>query len=94
VAHGVRDITSWLTTVGATRSRPLVWDRHSVVPHGVMGLAPWATALGPSAVGHGGSRPASAVGHGARVWLPIQHQNLAKNVIIIQKKKERGKRRR
>jgi hypothetical protein len=71
VAHGVRDITSWPTAVGAARSGPLAWDRHSVVPHGVRGLAPWATTLGPSTVGHGGSRPASAVGHAARVWLPI-----------------------
>jgi hypothetical protein len=37
----------------------------------VAGLAPQATVSGPSAAGHGGSRPASAVGHGARVWLPI-----------------------
>jgi hypothetical protein len=71
VAHGVRDITLWPTAVGAARSGPLVWDRHSVVPHGVRGLALWATALGPSNVGHDSSRPASAVGHDARVWLPI-----------------------
>jgi hypothetical protein len=48
-----------------------VCDRHSVVPHGGRGLASWATALCPSAVGHGGSRPASAVGHDARVCLTI-----------------------
>jgi hypothetical protein len=48
VAHGVRDITSWPTAVEAARSEPLVWDRHSIVPHG-------------------GSRPASAEDHGARV---------------------------
>jgi hypothetical protein len=71
VAHGVRDITSWPTAVGAASSGPFVCDRHSVVPHGVRGLAPWATALCPSVVGHGDSRPASVVGHGARVWLPI-----------------------
>jgi hypothetical protein len=64
MAHVVRDITSWPTAVGATSSRPLVWDRHSVVPHGIRGIAPWAMALCPSAVGHGGSRPASTVGHG------------------------------
>jgi hypothetical protein len=29
VAHGVRDITSWPTVVGAASSGPLVWDRHS-----------------------------------------------------------------
>jgi hypothetical protein len=49
-----------LTAVGAARSRPLAWDRHSVVPHSVRDLASWATALGPS-----------VVGHDARVWLPI-----------------------
>jgi hypothetical protein len=75
-------MTSWPTAVGGARSGPLAWDRHSVVPHDARVLASWATALGPSvvghggsrpasAVGHGGSRPASAVGHGARVWLPI-----------------------
>jgi hypothetical protein len=31
----------------------------------------WATAWGPSTVGRDGSRPASAVGRGARVQLPI-----------------------
>jgi hypothetical protein len=67
VAHGVRNITLWPTTVRSVRSGPLTWVRHSVVPHGVRGLALWATALGPSVVGHGGSKPASAVGHGARV---------------------------
>jgi hypothetical protein len=41
-------------------SGPLAWYKHSVVPHEVRGLAPWATTLGPS-----------AVGHDARVWLPI-----------------------
>jgi hypothetical protein len=71
MAHGVRDITPWPAAVGAASSGPLVWDRHSVVPHGVRSLAPWATALCPRAMGHGGSRPARAVGHGARVWLPI-----------------------
>jgi hypothetical protein len=67
VAHGVRDMTSWPTAVGAARSGPLVWDKHSVVSHGVRGLASWVTALCPSPVGHGGSRPASVVGHDARV---------------------------
>jgi hypothetical protein len=71
VAQGVRNITSWPTVVGAARSGPLVWDGHSDVPHGVRGLAPWATVLGPSAVCHDGSRSASVVGHGTRVWLPI-----------------------
>jgi hypothetical protein len=55
VGHDVRDITLWPTAVGSARSGPLVWDRHSAVPHGVRGLAPWATALCPSDVGHGGS---------------------------------------
>jgi hypothetical protein len=45
VAHGVRDIPSWLTAVGAAKSGPLAWDKHSVVPHGVRGLALWATAV-------------------------------------------------
>jgi hypothetical protein len=67
VAYDVRDIMSWPTAVGAVSSGPLVWDRHSVVPHGVRGLAPWATALCPSAVGHCGSKPANVVGHDARV---------------------------
>jgi hypothetical protein len=44
VAHGVRDITPRPTAVGAARSEPLVWDRHSVVPHDVRGLARWAMA--------------------------------------------------
>jgi hypothetical protein len=55
VGHGVRDITSWPTAVGAVSSGPLVWDGYSVVPHGVRGLALWAMTLGPRAVGHGGS---------------------------------------
>jgi hypothetical protein len=67
VAHGVRYITPWPMAVGATSSGPLVWDRHSAIPHGVRDLAPWATTLCPSAVGHGGSRTASAVGAVARV---------------------------
>jgi hypothetical protein len=71
VAHGIRDITPWPTAVGAASSGPLVCDRHSVVPHGVRSSVSWATTLCPSAVGHGGSRPASAVGHNVRVWLPI-----------------------
>jgi hypothetical protein len=71
VTHGVRNITPWPTAVGAASSGPLVWDRHSVVPHGVRGIASWATALCPSIVGHDGSRPASVVGHDARVWLAI-----------------------
>jgi hypothetical protein len=71
VTHGVRDITSWSTAVGATRSGPWAWPRPGAVHHGVMGLAPWAAASGPSAVGHSVSQPASTVGHGARVWLPI-----------------------
>jgi hypothetical protein len=71
VAHSVRDITSWPTVVGATRSGPLVWPRRGAVRHGVKSLASQAMASGPSAVGRGGSRPASAVGHGARVQLPI-----------------------
>jgi hypothetical protein len=61
----------WPTAVGAASSGPLVWDRHSVVTHGVRSITSWATALCSSAMGHGGSRPASAVGHGARIWLPI-----------------------
>jgi hypothetical protein len=36
VAHGVSDITPWPTAVEAARSEPLVWDTHSIVPHGVM----------------------------------------------------------
>jgi hypothetical protein len=71
VAHGVRDITPWPTAVGAARSGPLAWPRHGTVRHGVRGIAPRATASGPSAAGHDGSRPASVVGHDARVWLPI-----------------------
>jgi hypothetical protein len=71
VTHGARDITPWPTAVGAAGSRPLVCDKHSVVPYGVRGLASWATTLCPSAMGHGDSRPASTVGHGARFWLPI-----------------------
>jgi hypothetical protein len=67
MAYSVRDITPWPTVVGAASNGPLVWDRHSAVPHGVRGLAPWATALCPSAMGHGGSRPTSAMGHDARV---------------------------
>jgi hypothetical protein len=43
VTHAVRDITSRLTAVEAASSGPLVWDRHSVVPHGVKG---------PSVVGY------------------------------------------
>jgi hypothetical protein len=57
VAHGVRDITPWPTSVGADRNGPLVWDKHSVVSHGVRGLAPWATTaaglLAPWATGLG-----------------------------------------
>jgi hypothetical protein len=45
VAHDVRDIMPWPTAVGAASIRPLVWDRHSVVPHSVRGLALWATVL-------------------------------------------------
>jgi hypothetical protein len=43
VAHAVRDITARPTVVGAASSGPLMWDRHSVVPHDVKG---------PSAVGY------------------------------------------
>jgi hypothetical protein len=69
VAHGVRDLTSWPTVVGGVRSGPLAWARLGAIRHGVRGLASWATASGPSAMGHGGSRPASAVGHDARNFL-------------------------
>jgi hypothetical protein len=65
MTHGVRDIMRWSTAVGAASSGPLVWD--SVVPHKVRGLATWATTLCLSAVGLGGSRTASTVGHDARV---------------------------
>jgi hypothetical protein len=71
VAHGIRYITPWSTVVGAARSGPLAWAKHSVIRHGVKSLAPWATTLDPSAMGHDGSRPASTVGHVARVQLPI-----------------------
>jgi hypothetical protein len=71
VAHGIRDITSWPTAVGAARSGPLAWPRPSALRHDVSGLASWATAPGSSAMAYGGSRPASAVGHSARVQLPI-----------------------
>jgi hypothetical protein len=71
VAHGVRDITPWPTAVGAAKSGPLAWARLGAIRHDVRGLAPRATASGPSAMGHDGSRPASTVGHDARVWLPI-----------------------
>jgi hypothetical protein len=71
VAHGVRDITLWPTTLGAASSGPLAWDRHSVVTHGVRNIASWAAALCPSVVGHGGSRPASVVAHDASICLPI-----------------------
>jgi hypothetical protein len=49
----------------------LAWPRRSTQCHGVRGLAPWATASGPSAMAHGGSRPPNTVAHGARVQLPI-----------------------
>jgi hypothetical protein len=71
VTHGIWDIMTWSTTVGDVRSGSLVWDRHSAVPHGVRGLTLWVAALCPSAVGQGGSRPGSAMGRDARVWLPI-----------------------
>jgi hypothetical protein len=71
MTHGVRDITSWPTAVGAASSGPVVWDRHNAVAHGVRDIASCATALCPSAVGHGGSRPASVVPHGASIYLPI-----------------------
>jgi hypothetical protein len=71
VAHGVRDITSWAAELGAARSGPLAWPRRSAQLRGVRGLASWATASGLSAMAHGGSRPPSAVGHGARVPTPV-----------------------
>jgi hypothetical protein len=43
VAHGIRDKTSWPTAVGAARSGPLAWARHSVVRHGVKSLAAYIT---------------------------------------------------
>jgi hypothetical protein len=67
VGNGARPLTSWPTAVGAARSGPLVWPIRGVIGHGVRGLASWATASGPSAAGHGGGRPASVVGHDARV---------------------------
>jgi hypothetical protein len=60
-AHGVRDITPWPTAVGATSSGPVAWDGHNAVTHDVRNIASCATTLCPSAVGHGGSRPAGAV---------------------------------
>jgi hypothetical protein len=71
VGHSVRDITSWPTAVGAARSWPLAWPRRGAPRHDVRGLVPWATASGPSAMGHSGSSPASAMGHSATVQLPI-----------------------
>jgi hypothetical protein len=71
VVHDVRNITPWPTAVGAASSGPVVRDRYSVVTHGVMSIALWATVLCPSAMGHRGSRPPSAVGHDARTPLPI-----------------------
>jgi hypothetical protein len=44
-------------------------------------------------VGHGGSRPATAVAHGARICCLYNTEIQPKNVIIIRKKKERRKRR-
>jgi hypothetical protein len=52
MAHRVRDITPWPTAVGATRSWPLTWPRPGALRHSVSGLAPWAAASSPSAVGH------------------------------------------
>jgi hypothetical protein len=43
--------------VGVVSSGPLAWDRHSAVTHEVRNIASWATALCPSVVGHGDSRP-------------------------------------
>jgi hypothetical protein len=67
----LRDITTWPTAVGAAGSGPLAWARLGAIHHGAKGLAQWATTSGPSAMSHDGSTPASTVGHGARVWLPI-----------------------
>jgi hypothetical protein len=45
-------------------------------------------------VGHGGSRPASAVGHDARVWMLYNIEIQPKCYINLKKKrKERRKRR-
>jgi hypothetical protein len=70
VVHGVGDITSWPTAVGAA-SGPVACDGENDVAHDVRDIASYVTALCPSVVGHGYSRPASAVPHGARIWLPI-----------------------
>jgi hypothetical protein len=71
VTHSVRDITPWPTAVGAASSGPVAWDGHNVITHGVRDIAPCATVLCPSAVGHGGSRPAGVVPHSTSIWLPI-----------------------
>jgi hypothetical protein len=60
-------LPSWPTVVGAARSGPIAYDRHNAVTHGGRDIPPWATAAGPSTVSHGGSRPATAVPHGARI---------------------------
>jgi hypothetical protein len=71
VAHDGRDITSWPTAVGTASSGPVACDRHNDVAHDVRDIAQCATTLCPSAVGHGGSRAASAVPHDARICLSI-----------------------
>jgi hypothetical protein len=93
-AHGVRDITPWPTAVGAASSGPVAWDEHNGVTHDVRNIASYATTLCPSAVGHGGSRPAGAVPRRWHLTAYITPKFSRKCHNNSKKKKERGKRRR
>jgi hypothetical protein len=84
-------LPSWPAAVGAASSGLVACDGRNVVAHGVRDIASCATTLCSSVVGHGGSRPASVVSHGARIWPPILHRNSAENVIIIRKNEREGK---
>jgi hypothetical protein len=61
VGRGARCRQEWAMT----------WPTPSAVSLGVRGLTPWAAASGPSATAHSGSRPPSAVSHGARVLTHV-----------------------
>jgi hypothetical protein len=76
VAHGVTDITSWPTAVGAASSGPVGL---TATGHDIKSLTPWDTTLGAyrqaaawlpgNAAGHGGMYELTAVGCGGSFFF-------------------------